>query len=174
MNGHDLNNFTACVAGHFPQATNEDGKLLWEQVGGFDLATVKDAIKQHRLELGAKAFRPDPQRVKTLCVIATGSSAEPADRTAAYLARQRVVQAEHEAEMSRIDAALAEKTDTQLAELKAAALARLATEPGEMVNGSLVTGAQLAERLTKLDARKSTTLKRMIYQQLCVQRAVNA
>ena len=56
----------AAVKGHFSKATEEDALLVWDLVKGYSREDAHRAVKEHRLEKGSAAYRPDPRRIGTL------------------------------------------------------------------------------------------------------------
>jgi hypothetical protein len=51
---------------HFSKATDGDGPLVWDSVKGLDYRDAERAIKEHRREKGAQAWRPDINRISFL------------------------------------------------------------------------------------------------------------
>jgi hypothetical protein len=53
----------------FSKATDGDGQLVWDDVKGYALADAERAIKEHRREKGAQAWRPDINRIRSLAAM---------------------------------------------------------------------------------------------------------
>lgn len=51
---------------YFTKATDADLNLIWDGVKGYDFADAERAIKEHRLECGKQAYRPDIRRIINL------------------------------------------------------------------------------------------------------------
>lgn len=62
----DQSKIVAAMREHFSKATDGDASLLWEEVKGESAADAQKAIKEHRMEKGAQAYRPDIRRVRSL------------------------------------------------------------------------------------------------------------
>lgn len=69
MTADQSETFSQAFVDAFPHSPPGDGPLSWELLQRFDIETVKEAIKRHRLELGsgAKALTPSPNRMLQLC-----------------------------------------------------------------------------------------------------------
>lgn len=127
MNEENQVSFAKLVADHFPTATPGDGKLCWEELRIFSLKTAREAMERHRLELGAKVFRPDPKRLSALGRQIEGSkfAETAAARTSKEFADNRRLAAGTSAEQREIDELIAGMTDSEVEEHAEAVFAEL-------------------------------------------------
>lgn len=62
----DAEDVCRLVKEHFSKATVADARLCWEVVKGYGREDAEHAIREHRLESGKTAWRPDPRRIGAL------------------------------------------------------------------------------------------------------------
>lgn len=66
MLDQDAEGVCLLVKEHFSKATQADARLCWEVVKGYSRQDAEQAVREHRLEKGAAAWRPDPRRIGAL------------------------------------------------------------------------------------------------------------
>ena len=125
MTADDSLLFAKALGENFTQATPSDARQCWEFCRQFDVATATTAIERHRLEFGAKVYRPDPRQLAAICrgLLAAPVESPFAARTAQYLAAQAKADAAATADARHAAQAVSAMTDAELAEVTANILA---------------------------------------------------
>ncbi len=146
MNDDDMEIFNKFFVGHFPQATDDDVRLCWNGLRIFELKIARAAVERHRRELGAKVFRPDPDRMIELCRFIERPD-RVFDRTEAYLRQCRAEGVKSAAEQARIKKLIDSMSDDELEEARRQVIS---------------ANAFLAKKLADADPRKSPMLMNLI------------
>lgn len=68
MRDVDVPALASKLRAHFSKCTNGDFDLCWQDCKEFELATVASAIEAYHRELGDRAWRPDPKKLRGHCV----------------------------------------------------------------------------------------------------------
>ncbi len=141
--------FTSVLVSHFPNLADGDAALCWRTTVEFDLVTARAAIERHRLELGSRAYRPDPNRIAAFCRDTTLEAEGPVKRTREYIDRLREDAQAIEREREAVDAFIAGLSDVELDGLKRSVLDS--------------HGSGVRTMLERRNPRTSDILRAMIY-----------
>jgi hypothetical protein len=157
----ELQPFIEILRQNFTQATDVDVRQCWEMLRVYPLAAAKRAVEEHRLEFGAKVYRPDPKRLAVMARAAAGEPGEsPVDRTARFIAGYRRQADESEQHWHQVFALIGDTPDDELATATAAAIER--------------APALLRASLAKWDARTSRPLAALVYPILTAREVAHA
>lgn len=161
MTTPELQPFIGILKQNFTQATDVDVRQCWDMLRVYPLAAAKRAVEEHRLEFGAKVYRPDPKRLSVMARAAAGEPGEtPVDRTSRFIAGYQRMAQDAEAHWRQVFAEIAETPEDELAAATAAAIER--------------APAMLRASLAKWDARTSRPLAALVYPILTAREVAHA
>lgn len=90
MESSQQTNVLCLVRENFSKATDEDGRLVWDRVKGYGFDDAREAIREHRVEKGAQAWRPDIRRIASIA--AARHNGRMRDRHAARPVHKQIAQ----------------------------------------------------------------------------------